>query len=184
MSHECLLRADDALLLIVDVQEKLLPAMQDPEALTRRCRILLEGARALGVPVLVSEQYPRGLGHTVGELKAVASDVPVFEKMTFSCVGHEGLLDAIEEVNRDQIVVAGIEAHICVLQTALDLIEQGAQVHVPADAVASRREDHCRIALERMRASGVVITTVESVLFEMLGIAGTEAFKTISRLVR
>lgn len=178
-----LLSRGSAQLLIVDVQEKLMPAIPVSGQLIANCRKLIDGAGTLGIPVNGTEQYPRGLGKTVPELAEVLGDLP--EKTRFSCaevLNWPG--PANDPEAKDQIIVAGIEAHVCVLQTVLDLLAVGYRVYVPADAVASRRKLDWKIALERMSLHGAVITTTESVLFECCEIAGTEEFRTISRLVK
>ena len=184
MSHETVLRRDDAVLVLIDVQEKLLPAIANRDEVVRNCRILLEGARILGIPIIVTEQYTKGLGPTVADLVAAAGDAPRFEKMTFSCAGCDLFAEKLEDIDREQVLLCGIEAHVCVVQTALDLLADGWQIQVPADAVGSRRAENRQIAIDRMRQSGVVITATESALFEMLVAAGTDAFKSIVRLVR
>jgi nicotinamidase-related amidase len=170
-------------LVIVDVQEKLVPLIAAGEMMVSNCRRLIEGARALGVPVFATEQYPKGLGRTVPALRELFDAIP--EKLRFSSVevlnwGFAG--DGTSD--RDQVVVAGIEAHVCVLQTALDLIAHGYRVFVPADAVASRGELDWKIALDRLASAGAVIATTESVLFEWCETAGTPEFKQISRLIK
>lgn len=184
MAHETLLRANDTVLVVIDVQEKLLPVMHDPDRVSRACGILLQGVQHVGVPVIVTEQYPKGLGHTVADVSAHFGDATVLEKVSFSCAGNESFLDFLEERNRDQVLLAGIETHVCVLQTALDLIDEGMQVHVAADACSSRNPEHHKMALDRMRSAGAIITNTESALFEMCAIAQGDAFKAISRLVR
>jgi nicotinamidase-related amidase len=177
-----LLAAENSRLLIVDVQEKLLPLIPVAERLVHNCRRLLDGARIVSVPRFGTEQYPKGLGHTQPELAERLGAIP--DKVCFSCVGVLGWGTASELADdRDQIVVAGMETHVCVLQTVLDLIAGGFRVYVPADAVASRSEMDWRIALERMASSGATITTVESVLFEWCRQAGTPVFKEIQKLI-
>ena len=170
-------------LLIVDVQEKLIPMIPVADQLIANCRKLLEGAAALGIPASGTEQYPRGLGNMVSELAEYLGEMP--EKVRFSCaeVLAWGPAGSSPQA-RDQIIVAGIEAHVCVLQTVLDLLAAGYRVYVPADAVASRKKLDWKIALGRMADSGAVLTTTESVLFECCEAAGCEEFKTISRLVK
>ena len=185
MFHEALLRREDSVLVLVDCQEKLMPAMADAETLTRNLGRLLEGARLLGVPVLVTEQYPKGLGPTIPPLAdRLPPDATRFVKLAFSAAGEEAFFDALEETGREQVLLVGVEAHICVLQTALDLVERGLSVQVAADAVASRDPRHVANALQRLTREGVIVTNHESALFEWLGVADGEAFKAISKLVR
>ena len=184
MAHESLLCREDSVLVIIDAQEKLLPAMHDSEAVCAAIRQLAEAAILLDVPVLITEQYPKGLGSTVAVLAEVVADAPRWSKMDFSGARCESFMDALEDLGRDQVVVCGLEAHICVLQTALDLAANGMQIHVPEDATASRDPMHRKNALRRMQQEGVVITNRESVLFEWLGVAGTDLFKRVSALVK
>ena len=145
--------------------------------------MLVEACRGLEVPVLASEQYPQGLGPTVDSLAAILGDTPP-GKLTFSCARDEGLRKAVEDSGRSQIIVTGIETHVCVLQTALDLISIGFEVHVPHDAVNSRRPADKEWALHRMAAAGAVITTTESALFELLERCDTSDFKTVAKLIK
>lgn len=170
-------------LLIVDVQEKLIPLIPVADQFIKNCRKLIDAALALGIPAFGTEQYPRGLGPTVSELAAPLGTMP--EKLRFSCAEVLGWTGPLNEPDaKDQVIVAGIEAHVCVLQTVLDLLAVGYRVYVPADAVASRKKLDWKVALDRMSLHGAVITTTESVLFECCEVAGTEEFKTISRLVK
>jgi nicotinamidase-related amidase len=181
-SPELLSRAKSRL-LIVDVQEKLIPAIPVAEQLIANCRKLMDGAMALGIPMSGTEQYPRGLGSTVPTLAEPLGKLP--EKLRFSCAEVLNWSPAgMDPDGRDQVIVAGMEAHVCVLQTALDLLSLGFRVYVPADAVASRKKLDWKIALDRMASQGAVITTTESVLFECCEVAGTPEFKTISRLIK
>ncbi len=184
MAHETILRREDCVLVLVDVQEKLLPAIAGGDQVVKNCALLLEGAARLGVPVIESLQYPKGLGQTVPELAPLTAEARKFEKLSFSCCGQDSFLDLLDELEREQVLLCGVETHVCVLQTALDLLEHGAQVHVAADAVGSRRPEHRNLALERLRREGAVITCAESALFEMLGCAGTDEFKAVAKLLR
>lgn len=179
-----LLSGAESRLLIVDVQEKLLPAIPVASELLSNCRMLIQAARALRVPVYATEQYPRGLGGTAPELGGML-DQPIPEKVCFSgCEALNWGMAADQVDDRFRVVVAGIEAHVCVLQTALDLQACGFRVYVAADAVASRRKFDWKFALRRMADSGVVITTLESVLFEWCERAGTDEFREMSRLIK
>jgi len=175
-----LLRAQDSCLLLVDVQEKLVPAVSAPEKLIANCAWLMELASVLGVPLLVSEQYPGGLGPTVAQLRTLAREDAVMEKVHFSCAEAPSCRSRIAAVGRTQIVLAGIEAHVCVLQTALDLLRLGKQVFVVADAVSSRSLLDAEVALGRMRAAGVAVVTREMVLFEWAHRGATAQFRALS----
>ena len=171
-------------LLVVDVQERLLPVIHENELLLQNIRRLVSGADILGLPIIVSEQYPKGLGPTVAPLAEILEQARRLEKITFSCMRDQSIADMIRETSRDSILVCGIESHVCVLQTVLDALCRGFRVHVAADAVSSRTPENKWIALERMREAGAVITSTESALFELLEKAGTREFKKISALVK
>lgn len=177
-----LLRRDDTVLLVIDVQERINAVMADQHHLPR-LEVLMDSCAALGVPIVVTEQYPRGLGATVAGLAHRPDDPPV-AKDTFSCAREPAARSAIEGLGRRQILVTGIETHVCVLQTALDLVQAGYEIHVPHDAVNSRRPADKEWALRRMEAAGIVVTTSESALFEMLERCGTEDFKTVAGMIK
>jgi len=179
-----LLERDRSLLFVVDVQERLLPAMHDGAGCVAAIGRLLEGARILDVPVMASEQYPRGLGPTVPAVRERLGEAPVFEKITFSCARDATIREAVLAAGRRTLVLCGIEAHVCVLQTALDFAAEGLRVAVVEDAVASRRPESRARALARLAGAGVEVVNVEMVLFEWLERAGTDAFRAVSRLVR
>ena len=180
-SHELLAR-DESRLLIVDMQQRILPVIDGHQDVTDNCLKLIEAAQILDVPTTATEQYPKGLGSTIAEIAERLPDRP--EKIEFSCLNCLDWNSAgSDPEGRFKVVVAGIEAHVCVLQTVLDLLSQGFRVFVVADAVSSRKPLDRDIALQRMAASGAVITTTESVLFEWCEQAGTPEFKQISRLV-
>ena len=181
-----LMTAGRSVLLIIDIQEKLAPACVGAEALIARTAFLLKCAARLEVPVLISEQYPRGLGGTVAALKQVVpDDVRFFAKTSFSCVGEPKCLDLLQDnAYRDQIVVAGIETHVCVLQTVLDLLGHDKSVFVVADAVGSRTSGNTELGLARMARAGAQMVTSESVMFEWLRVAGTAEFKDLSALIK
>jgi nicotinamidase-related amidase len=176
---------NSAQLLVVDVQEKLVRAMDQKvlSKLTNNISILLDAAAELGLPSLATEQYVKGLGETVPELKEKIPTASL-EKMTFSCCGGEGFMGALAANNRRQVIVTGMETHVCVLQTVLELLEEGYVVHLVCDAVMSRRKDNWKIALQTMESAGAVLTSTESVLFQLLRVAGTDEFKKLSKLVR
>ena len=171
---------DDTALLVVDMQGKLLPAITDGPRVTWNARRLIDAAQILGLPILVTEQYPKGLGPTVAEL---AERLPeVAEKLTFSAGGCEGLFDDIRQRGIHKILVCGIEAHVCVAQTVFDLLADGCNVYVAVDAVGSRFEIDRRTALGRMDSAGATLTTTEAAMFEWCEASGTPEFKKISRL--
>ena len=182
-----LLDATKSSLLIVDIQERLLPAMAVGNSLVEKSAILLKAAKALEVPVAVSEQYPKGLGHTVEILNQEIGNAPVFAKAVFSCWRDEVLrkhFTAHHDGGRPQVIIAGIEAHVCVAQTAIDMAQAGFGVFVVADAVSSRSENSVTLALTRMGQSGVEVINTEMAVFELLGKAGTPEFKALSALIK
>lgn len=172
-------------LVLIDVQSRLVQAMSDRKSLLRHCGILVNAAKLLAVPVLYTEQYPKGLGATDPVLaEPLADTTSPIEKTCFSCCGASQFNDALQANKRPQIILAGIEAHVCVLQTALELIHQGGQVFVVADATDARARENKALALDRLRQAGVVITSTESVLFEWLKDAKHEHFKSVTALIR
>lgn len=182
-----LLQESQSALVVVDVQEKLIAAMPPPagERVIRNCGVLLEAAAALGVPVFVTRQYPQGLGDTAAALRAkTPATAGRLDKTCFSACGARGFVDAIAASGRRSIVLAGIEAHVCVLQTAFELKALGYDVFIPADATASRAEDNRLNALDRLRRHGIEIVNTESALFEWLRDAAHAQFKELSKLIR
>ncbi len=175
------LKKDDCLFLVIDIQERLMPVIFQQEQVIRNTNILLKGMQIVGVPVLVTEQYPKGLGNTCKEIELPEGQA-IFEKITFSCNATACISEKLQY--KKQIILTGAEAHICVLKTALDLAEQDHEVHVVADAVSSRTSENKFYALQRMRQSGVFIETTEMVLFQLLDQAGTDEFKAISKLIK
>jgi nicotinamidase-related amidase len=165
---------------VIDIQERLLPHIHEGQAVLDNAVWLIKVAQRLGVPVMISEQYPKGIGPTVPVLAGLTFPENVAEKLHFSCVAAR-CLDRLSGSERPQVVVAGTESHVCVLQTVLDLRGQGKEVFVVAEAVGSRRPSDKALALERMRAHGAEIVSREMVAFEWLGQAGTDEFRAISR---
>ena len=184
MRHPRILDSKQAVLLIVDVQESFRKLLKDLDNLTRNITILAEAAKILRVPVILTEQYPQGLGKTIAEISACLGEHKYFEKSSFSCCGAPGFMDLLESLGRNQVIVCGIESHVCVSQTVHDLLSHEYTVHVIADAIASRSPRNKDIGWEKMIASGAVPSCVESALFEMLAESGTEPFKAVQRLVK
>lgn len=181
-----LAEAADSVLVIVDLQDRLAAAMDSVvfQALSMNAGILIKAARALGVPVLSTEQYPKGLGRTVPALSALLPAAPPFEKTCFSCAADESFLGALRAAGKTQVVIAGIETHVCVLQSALQLRSTGCEVFVVEDACCSRNAANHVNAMHRLRAAGVIVTNTESVVFEWLRDARNAEFKAISALMR
>jgi nicotinamidase-related amidase len=172
-------------ILVIDVQSRLTPAMP-PDTLARvvkYARALIGAGKELGIPVLGTEQYPKGLGPLIPELRELLPSPPLV-KMHFSCGADPAFSAALEKLGRRQIVVCGMEAHVCVFQTVRDLVAQGYEVHLCADAVSSRFEVHRTSGIELCREAGAVITNAESVIFDLLHVAGTDEFKRVSQLVK
>lgn len=181
---QMLIKPEDSSLIVIDMQDRLVPAMQAPAQTIKNAGILITAAKRLDVPVLLTEQYPRGLGHTVAELSKITTDLPVFEKLHFSCMKDDGFRHAFKALDRKQAIIAGMEAHICVMQTAAHLMEQGYEVFVVTDATSSRSLESEKACLDRLGASGAGIVTTEMVVFEWLGQAGTDAFKELLPLIK
>ncbi len=166
---------DRAAVVIVDVQERFRPAVLDFERVVRYAGILAESARTLGLPVVVTEQYPRGLGPTVPEVAEHLEGIEPIEKTAFSAVRADGF----DLAGRDQALVCGIESHVCVSQTVHDLLAMGQEVHVARDAVTSRTEENRELGLHKMEGAGAIVTSVEAALFELLGGSGSPDFRAI-----
>ncbi|UEM18925.1 hydrolase [Skermanella mucosa] len=179
-----LLDSERSILLVVDVQERLATAIHEVEAVVGSIRKLLLAAAELGVPVLATEQYSKGLGHTIAPVAELMPEGAVVEKINFGAAREQGFMDRVRRLDRGQIVVAGTETHVCVLQTTLGLVEAGFDCFLVADAVGSRVPLNRDLAMERMRGRGVQIVTSEMVMFEWLGRADTPAFKKVLPLIR
>ena len=189
-----MLEKDKAVLVVVDVQGKLLPSIHEGEETVRQIVRLIHGFRIVGAPILVTEQYPKGLGESDARIReAIAAADPTtrqpchfapIEKMSFSCMLDDGFLGSLEACGRRQVVLCGIEAHVCVYQTAIHLRERGYHVEVAADATSSRAPRDREIALQRMAAEGVKLTCAETAVFEMLEVCGTDAFRRWVRVIR
>jgi len=172
-----------ACVLVVDVQERLAPVMWNFAFVEKYCRAMILAARDLGMPVLATEQYPKGLGSTVASIREALPGPPIV-KMHFSCGADPAFTQALAATGRKQVIVVGIETHVCVFQTVRDLLGRGYEVYVCADAVTSRFEEHRRVALEQMRGLGAVVTSAETAIFDLLHVCGTPEFKRVSALVR
>ncbi|MEW6569963.1 MAG: hydrolase [Nitrospirota bacterium] len=175
---------DSAALLIIDIQEKLTAVMKTKEEIIKNCIHLIELSKTYNLPIILTEQYPKGLGQTVEEIRVSLPYYIPIEKFTFNCCDEPSFLNEITAANRRNIVVTGMEAHVCVLQTCLGLLQEGHNVHVVKDAVCARSKDNWETGIEFMRDAGAVITSTETVLFQVLRIAGTEEFRAISRRIK
>jgi len=179
MSPVSMLRPERTAVLIVDLQERLLPAIAERESVLRNSLLLLRLARALDLPVLLTTQYRKGLGETVPEMLAAAPGASVFDKVAFGCFGSDEFRARLGALGRDQLVVGGIESHICVAQTVLGALERGFEVHVASDAVGSRTEANRLVGLDRMRGAGATLSSAEMAAYELLARSDGEAFKAM-----
>ena len=170
-------------LLVIDVQERLMPVIHEQEKIFANVNKLLRGAEILSLETIITEQYPKGLGNTCKEVE-IGEGKTLIEKVCFSCMLSEPVTEQLKLTNKKSLIICGVEAHICVLKTALDALKNGYEVHVVADAVSSRTPENKQIAIDRMRQSGAFITSVESILFMLLDKAGTDEFKAISKLIK
>ena len=178
------LEKETAVLLIVDIQERLAVVMGQKDPVVRNNLHLIELAKMISMPVVVTEQYPKGLGRTVPELQAALPSYRPVEKITFDCCGQPTFLPALKSLNRSTVILTGMETHICVLQTCIGLLKSGMNVHVVQDAICSRTKGNWKAGIELMRQAGAVITCTETVLFQLLKAAGTEEFKAISQRIK
>jgi nicotinamidase-related amidase len=179
-----MLKTDQTVLVLIDIQGRLAQLMHDCEALFTNLRRLVQGAKVLGLPILWLEQYPAGLGPTIPEIAELLTDLKPVEKMCFSACGSEAFLARLSTAERRQVLLAGIEAHVCVYQTAADLLAAGYEVEIVADAVSSRTAANRDLALGRMRVAGARLTSVEMALFELLRTAEAPQFRDVARLVK
>lgn len=178
-----LLQKETTALLVIDVQERLMPVIFEQEKIFANVNKLLRGAEILSLETIITEQYPKGLGNTCKEVE-IGEGKTLIEKVCFSCMLSEPVTEQLKLTNKKSLIICGVESHICVLKTTLDAIKQGYEVHVVADAVSSRTVENKQIAIDRMRQAGAFITSVESVLFMLLDKAGTDEFKAISKLIK
>ncbi|HTZ17330.1 MAG TPA: hydrolase [Dissulfurispiraceae bacterium] len=179
-----LLSKDNCILVIVDIQERLANAMNVKDSVINNCLHLIELAKMYAIPILLTEQYPKGLGRTVEEIQKAVPDYNPVEKTSFSCCGECGFVDKLRESGRKTVVLTGMETHVCVLQTCIELMKDGLNVHLVKDAVCSRTKENWKTGTEFMRDAGAVITCTETVLFQLLGAAGSEEFRAISKRIR
>ena len=179
------LDVENAVLVVIDIQERLVPAMPQEVYLRLRdtVKMLVSVAELLGVPVVTTEQYPKGIGHTVPEL-ADACKNTVIEKVSFGCCGEPNFLAALKDLGRSQVILTGMEAHVCVYQTVLGLLEDGYHVHLVRDAICSRNKTDYLAGVDNAAQAGAVVTTAETVLFQMLQKSTHEQFRAVSKLVK
>lgn len=178
------IRVEECIYVQVDIQERLFPHIQNNEELEQNLITLVKGLQLHEIPMIINEQYKKGIGETISSLRELTDDYPHFEKTTFSCCGQEDGLAAIKASGKKFVILAGIETHVCVLQTAMDLLENGLQPVLVTDCVNSRKEKDKEMAIQRMIQAGVIPTTYESLLFELTVNAKHPKFKEISKLVK
>ena len=172
------LRPEDCALAVIDIQEKLLPPIFEKERLVRNSQLLVRLADILSLPIIVSTQYVKGLGPTIPEISGLLPEVETIDKLEFGCFGNDSYCTAVDKMaNRKTLLLCGMEAHICVMQTALGALSRGMDVHVAADAVSSRTELNWKLGLNRMQAAGAVISSTEMMIYELLQKSGSPAFK-------
>jgi len=179
-----ILNKNNAVLVIVDIQDKLAVIMSERQKVTANCIHLIEAAKLLNIPIVLTEQYPKGLGTTINEIKDALPSYKPFEKVTFDCCKGNGFSEKIGSLRKTHIILTGMETHICVLQTCLGLLEKGYLVHLSSDAVCSRKKADYKTGRNMMRDAGAVITCTETVLFQLLERAGTPEFKEIVKRIR
>ncbi len=175
---------EESVAVIVDVQERLFPHMSGREDLEKSILTLIRGLLVLDVPILVTQQYTKGLGQTIPSVYEAFGQYSPIEKLAFSCMDEQAFADALEKSGRKTVILAGIETHVCVLQTTLDMAHHGYNPVIVEDCVSSRKAGDKKTAISRMREEGTVITSCESILFELLRYAGTDTFRSISKLVK
>ena len=180
------LDAAQCALIVVDIQEKLLPPIFNKDTMVKNSQLLIRLAKILNMPVMVTTQYTKGLGPTVAEIASLLPDVPSIDKLEFGCFGSDVFRSKLKSLpgNRNTVLVCGMEAHICVMQTALGALNEGYLVHVASDAVGSRAEWNWKIGLERMKSAGAVISSTEMMMYELLRCSGTPAFKELLQYLK
>ena len=179
-----MLTSESTCLVVIDIQEKLLPVMQDPQQVVKNTSVLIQAAKSLNISILWCQQVPKALGPTVGELSSLLDGVEPINKSSFSCCGDEQFIKQIDALKPRTAILCGIEVHVCVFQTAMDLIQKGLDVHVIADATSSRTRENKDIGINRMAKGGAIISSTEMLLFELLRNAEHEKFRELVKLIK
>ncbi|TNJ39638.1 hydrolase [Chlorobaculum thiosulfatiphilum] len=174
----------ETLLLVIDIQEKLAPAVFQSDSVIKNTGKLIRASKLLGVPVVHTEQYPKGLGRTVDELKELIGEETPFEKLSFSCCGNDDFMKHLRSLGRNDILVTGMETHVCVYQTCVELLEFGYNVHLVTDGVSSRSEENRTLGIRCIECAGAALTSTEMAIFELLRVAEGDTFKAISKIVK
>ncbi|MEM2443308.1 MAG: hydrolase [Candidatus Bathyarchaeia archaeon] len=180
-----LISRENAILVVIDVQEKLFPLISDDgEKVLENMRKLIQFAGIIGMPIVLTEQYPKGLGPTIPEIRDLIPNIQPVEKVEFSCFGSEEFKEIIKRLNAKSLIIVGIETHICVMQTAIEGVKEGFKVCVVSDATSSRNPEDKRIALERLRDNGIIVASTEMLIYELLKRAGTQEFRETLKLIK
>lgn len=182
--REGLLSREGAAFIIVDVQEKLFPLISGKDEVLKNLRRMILFAKIIGMPIILTEQYPKGLGRTIPEIKDLLPDVQPIEKVEFSCFGSEKFRESLREGNIKTLIIVGIETHICVMQTSIEGVSNGYRVCVISDATSSRNPEDKAVAVDRMRQNGIIIASTEMIIYELLRRAGTEEFREALKIIR
>lgn len=178
------LNRENSVLVVIDVQSKLIPIIYQKENLIKNLRKIIQGARVLEIPIIITEQYPKGLGSTISEIVSALDEYNPIAKTSFSCCEEKNFTTQLEQTNRGQILVTGIEAHICIYQTCIDLLDSGYEVYLLVDCTSSREKENRDIAINELDSLGIHLTSVEMALFEMLRVAEGKEFKQISEIIK
>lgn len=179
-----LLSREKSVLVIIDVQEKLFPLIHDKERVLKNLRKLIQFAKIVGMPIILTEQYPKGLGRTISEIKEILQDAQPIEKVDFSCFGSEKFRDVLKNLGVENLIIAGIETHICIAQTSIEGVGNGYRVSVVIDATSSRSIEDKNISLERMKQNNVIVVSTEMLIYELLRRAGTREFDETLKLIK
>lgn len=174
----------DTMAIVIDIQEKMIPVIKDKESIINNTITLLKGLQVLEIPIMVSRQYPKGLGDTIEEIKEVTKEAPILDKIEFSCFDNTEMKAFIEKSGKKNIIICGVEAHVCVLQTVVDLSAHGFKPILIDDCIGSRTENNKKVGVKRALAEGAFLSSYESILFELLRVSGSDVFKKISVLVK
>jgi len=184
MRHKQLLTVDNCLLLVVDIQEAFAPHIADLDDVIERTRVMIEAANLLEIPIVATQQYPRGLGQTVPAIREALGEQQYYDKLAFSCCQDQAIRDCLLATGRSQFLLVGIETHVCIAQTALDLLALGLKPYLAGDAISCRRPTDAATALARLQAAGVIVTTTEAAILEMTVSSDHPAFRKISKLLK
>jgi nicotinamidase-related amidase len=179
-----MLKPETTALLVIDIQGNLAQAMHERDSLYENLQKIIKGIQVMEIPIIVTEQIPEKLGPTIPEISSLFDEFSPIPKSSFSCCGDENIMKALKEVNRKQILITGIESHVCLYQTTMDLIDLGYEVHIVADCISSRTTENRSIGIERMREKGGILASTEMALFELLKVAEGEKFRKIVRVVK